>query len=126
MRASNMLSLMGTYYDPVEKMWQGPHRKDVYNENLTLGEAAIIQLSKNSQKIIQIMDSTGETLTGQELMDFSITLARNLINLNMKPKDVIGLYAQNTTHVATVMLASFLCGTPVNALFPGFDTGMLV
>ncbi|TMW41679.1 hypothetical protein DOY81_013241, partial [Sarcophaga bullata] len=68
------------------------------------------------------MDTTGETLTGQQLMDYSVTLARNLMNLNIKSKDVIGLYAQNSTHVATVMLASFLCGAPVNALFPGFDT----
>lgn len=119
-----MLSLMGTYYDPVEKIWHGPQRKDLFNADLTLGEAALIQLSKNPQKIIQIMDGTGESLTGEQLIDYSVTLARNLINLNIKSKDVIGLYAQNSTHVATVMLASFLCGAPVNALFPGFDTGM--
>ncbi|XP_065368180.1 uncharacterized protein LOC135960740 [Calliphora vicina] len=116
-----MRPLMGTIYDANEKIWHGPKRKDLYNSELTVGEVALEQLRQNPQKIIQIMDSTGETLTAKQLMDYALTLARNLMSLNVKPKDVIGLYAQNTTHVSTVMLASFLCGTPVNALFPGFD-----
>lgn len=115
----------GSYFDSREKIWHGPKRKNLYNSDLTLGEIAFAQLRRSPRKIIQIMDSTGETLTAQELMDYSLNLARNLMALHLKPKDVVGLYAQNTTHVATVMLASFLCGTPVNALFPGFDLGNL-
>ncbi|KNC21035.1 hypothetical protein FF38_02010 [Lucilia cuprina] len=116
-----MQPLSGTFYDASEKIWHGPKRKDLYNSKLAVGEVAIEQLRQNPHKIIQIMDSTGETLTAQELVDYSLNLSRNLLSLGLKPKDVIGLYAQNSTHVATVMLASFLCGTPVNALFPAFD-----
>lgn len=118
-----MLPLTGTYYDATEKIWSGPKRKDLYNIDLTLGEAALEQLQKTPHKVIQLMDTTGETLTANELIDNSIVLVKNLLALVLKPKDIIGLYAENTTHVATVMLASFLCGTPVNALYPGFDKG---
>ncbi|KAM7342993.1 uncharacterized protein ACRADG_010170 [Cochliomyia hominivorax] len=116
-----MDAFVGTDYDPNEKIWYGPKRKDLYNSDLTIGEVALMQLRKDPQKIIQIMDTTGETLKAGELANYAVNVARNLLNLHLKPKDVVGLYAQNTTHVATVMLASFLCGTPVNALFPAFN-----
>lgn len=118
-----MQKYTGTYYDDQEKIWYGPKRKDLYNTDLTVGEIALMQLRLNPKKIIQIMDSTGETLTAEQLSTYALNLSRNLLKLNLRPKDVIGLYAKNTTHVATVMLASFLCGTPVNALFPAFDLG---
>lgn len=118
-----MFPLTATYYDAQEKLWSGPQRKDLYNENMTLGEVAFLELSKNPKKVIQINDSTGEQLTSEEFLDHSTTLARNFIKIGLKPGDVVGLYAQNSTHIATVVMASYLCGTPVNALYPGFDKG---
>ncbi|XP_005183357.1 uncharacterized protein LOC101887963 [Musca domestica] len=113
--------LTATYYDPDRKIWSGPQRKDVYNENITLGEVIYATLSKHPQKIIQIHDVSGVKLTCAELLHKAKALARNLLKLDLKVGDVIVLYASNWTHSTTLMLASFLCGTPVNALCPAFD-----
>lgn len=118
-----MLPTTGTSYNPNTKIWSGPRIKDLYNIKMTVGEAVLRELRKNPQKIIQISDSTGEQLTAQEFVDFSKILAQNLIKMDIGPKDIIGLYAQNSTHVATVMMAAFLIGAPVNALYPEFDKG---
>ncbi|TMW44418.1 hypothetical protein DOY81_010503, partial [Sarcophaga bullata] len=116
-----MFPLTATYYDPKEKLWSGPSKKDIYSKDITLGEVAWLELSKNPQKVIQIHDATKEQMTAQEFKDHIWALSKNIIKLGLKVGDVIGLYSHNSTHAATVMVASFLCGTPVNALFPGFD-----
>ncbi|XP_073848619.1 uncharacterized protein [Musca autumnalis] len=113
--------LTATYYDPDQKIWSGPKCKDLYNENITLGEVIYAALSKHPQKIIQIHDVSGVKVTCAELLHNAKVLARNLLKLDLKLGDVIGLYASNWSHTTTLMLASFLCGTPVNALYPGFD-----
>ncbi|XP_061386668.1 luciferin 4-monooxygenase-like [Musca vetustissima] len=116
-----MYPLTATYYDPEEKIWSGPQRKDLYNKDITLGEVIFDVLSKWPEKTIQIHDVSGEKLTGQQLLDHSRILSKNLMKLGLRKGDVIGLVASNWTHVTTLMLSSFLCGTPVNALYPGFD-----
>ncbi|XP_061386669.1 uncharacterized protein LOC133321600 [Musca vetustissima] len=113
--------LAATYYDPEQKIWSGPQRKDLYNNEITLGEVIFEALAKHPQKIIQIHDVSGVKLTCAELLHHAKVLARNLLKLDLKVGDVIGLYASNWTHTTTLMLASFLCGTPVNALYPAFD-----
>ncbi|XP_013097609.2 uncharacterized protein LOC106080690 [Stomoxys calcitrans] len=120
-----MYPLTASYYDAKQKVWSGPQCKDLYSPNITLGEVICDALAKNPQKIIQIDDATGEKLRCNQLLHYAKALARNLLNLGLKPNDVISLYANNWTHVATLMLACLLCGTPVNSLFPGFDRDTL-
>ncbi|XP_037810846.1 luciferin 4-monooxygenase-like [Lucilia sericata] len=116
-----MLPLTATYYDPQQKLWSGPVKKDLYNENITLGEVIFLELSKHPQKLIQINDSTNEEMKAEEFLDHVMALSKNLLKLGLKVGDVVGMYANNATHTATVMVAAYLCGTPVNALYPGFD-----
>ncbi|XP_075166531.1 uncharacterized protein LOC142238708 [Haematobia irritans] len=116
-----MFTLTGTTYNANEKIWSGPVLKDLYNPQMTLGEAIVRQLLKTPRKTIQIMGTSGESLTVEEFLEHSMILAHNLLEAGLKCNDIVGLYAQHSVHVATVMMASFLCGTPVNALFPGFD-----
>ncbi|KAM7341861.1 uncharacterized protein ACRADG_009494 [Cochliomyia hominivorax] len=116
-----MFPLTATYYDPQQKLWSGPKRKDLYNEKITLGEVTFLEYTKNPKKIIQINDATNEKMTAEEFLDHATALAKNFLKMGLKPGDVVGLYSHNFTHTATVMLASYLCGTPVNALYPGFD-----
>lgn len=120
-----MLQLTGTIYNAQEKIWSGPVSKNLYSDEMTVGEAIVLQLQKRPEKIIQIVDSTGETQTSQEFLENSLTLAGNILKMGLKPKDIVGLYARNSQHTATVMMASFLCGTPVNALYPDFDKRMV-
>lgn len=121
-----MFPITATYYDPKEKLWSGPSKKDVYSKEITLGEVAWLELSKNPKKVIQINDGTKEEMTAQEFQDYIWALSKNFLKLGIKVGDVVGFYSHNSTHTATVMVASFLCGTPVNALFPGFDKGTQV
>lgn len=118
-----MYPLTATYYDPEQKLWYGPQRKDLYNPDITLGEVIYDVLSKCPEKIMQIHDVSGEKLTASQLLHNAEVLCKNLIGLGLKVGDTIGLYASNWTHVTTLMLASFFCGTPVNALYAGFDKG---
>ncbi|XP_075166530.1 putative 4-coumarate--CoA ligase 3 [Haematobia irritans] len=117
----DVASLTATFYDADQRIWYGPRREDSYSSDKTLGEVIYDALKRNPKKVIQIHDVTGEKLTCEELLTSAEALSRNLLKLGLKVGDVIGLYAHNWTHVTTVMLASFLCGTPVNALYPGFD-----
>ncbi|XP_065369147.1 uncharacterized protein LOC135961568 [Calliphora vicina] len=116
-----MFPLTATYYDARQKLWSGPEKKDLYNENMTLGEATFREFSKNPQKIIQINDATNEQMTAQEFLDHVTCLSKNLLKMGIRTGDVVGMYANNATHTATVMVAAYLCGAPVNALYPGFD-----
>lgn len=118
-----MYPLTATYYDAKEKIWSGPQRKDFYNKDITLAEVIFEVLSKCPDKVIQIHDVTQEKLTAQQLLDHSRVLSKNLLKLGLKKGDVIGLMASNWTHVTTLMLSSFVCGTPVNALYQSFDKG---
>ncbi|XP_073848618.1 uncharacterized protein [Musca autumnalis] len=116
-----MHPLTATYYDAKEKTWSGPRRKDLYNADITLGEVIFEVLQKQPLKFIQIHDVNGGKMTSGELLTNSKILCKHLWNLGLRKGDVIGLFANNWTHVTTLMLASFLAGTPVNALYPGFD-----
>lgn len=93
----------------------------MYNDEITVVEAIVLQLQRRPEKIIQIEDSTGETQTSQEFLENSLTLAGNILKMGLEPKDIVDMYARNSLHTATVMMASFLCGTRVNALYPDLD-----
>ncbi|XP_073811716.1 uncharacterized protein [Musca autumnalis] len=56
-----MFPLVSTTYDPEQRLWYGPKRKDLHSENMTLGEVICHQLKKQPNKIIQIHDGTGAT-----------------------------------------------------------------
>ncbi|XP_005183356.1 2-succinylbenzoate--CoA ligase-like [Musca domestica] len=116
-----MHPLTGTHYDAKEKLWSGPNCKEIYNENITLGEVIYDVLSKQPQKVIQIHDISGEKLTSGELLKCAEALTKHLWSFGLRPGDIIGLFANNWTQVTTLMVSSFLAGTPVNALYPGFD-----
>lgn len=118
-----MFPLTATYYDPQQKLWSGPERKDLYHEKMTLGEATFLEYFKHPQKVIQINDTTNEKMTAQEFLNHVTALSKNLLKLGLKAGDVVGMFANNCTHTATVFVSSYLCGTPVNALYPGFDKG---
>uniref|UniRef100_A0A1I8QCK5 AMP-dependent synthetase/ligase domain-containing protein n=1 Tax=Stomoxys calcitrans TaxID=35570 RepID=A0A1I8QCK5_STOCA len=121
-----MIKLTGTSYNANEKIWSGPITKNLYSGDMTVGEAIVIQLLKTPNKVIQIVDSTGETLTAQEFVEHSMTLAKSMLELGIKCKNVVGYYARHSIHLATVILASCLCGTPVSGLYAEFDKDTII
>lgn len=118
-----MSYLTGTKYNEAEKIWSGPKSKEIYSRDMTVGEAIVLQLRKTPQKVIQILESTGETLTAQEFLDHSMALAKRMLEMGISAGDIVGGYAKHSLHLGTVMLASFLCGTPVHGVFQSFEKG---
>uniref|UniRef100_A0A1I8PPG4 AMP-dependent synthetase/ligase domain-containing protein n=1 Tax=Stomoxys calcitrans TaxID=35570 RepID=A0A1I8PPG4_STOCA len=116
-----MFTVTGTTYNKMEKVWSGPNLKNLYSDEMTLGEAIVRRLITTPGKVIQIMGTTGESLTALEFLKCSMNVAHNILKMGLNCRDIVGLYAQHSVHEATVMMAAFLCGTPVHALFPGFD-----
>ncbi|XP_005183355.1 uncharacterized protein LOC101887630 [Musca domestica] len=116
-----MAYLSGTAYNEEEKIWSGPRCKETYSREMTVGEAIVLQLRKTPQKIIQILESTGESLTAQDYLDHSMSLARNILDMGVQAGDIVGIYAKHSLHLATVILASFLCGTPIHGVYDKFE-----
>uniref|UniRef100_A0A1A9ZYB7 AMP-dependent synthetase/ligase domain-containing protein n=1 Tax=Glossina pallidipes TaxID=7398 RepID=A0A1A9ZYB7_GLOPL len=111
----------GTSYDSTNKIWSGPEQKVFYNYDLTLGEAIVETLQLNPEKVVQIMDSTGEQVKAKDLLMNSKNIVRNFVGMGLKRGDVIGLYASNTTHLSAVMLAAWLTGLCTHAAYEGCD-----
>lgn len=118
-----MAYLSGTAYNEEEKIWSGPRCKETYSREMTVGEAIVLQLRKTPKKVIQILESTGESLTAQDYLDHSMSLARNILDMGVQSGDIVGIYAKHSLHLATVILASFLCGTPIHGVYDKFEKG---
>ncbi|XP_030388395.1 luciferin 4-monooxygenase [Scaptodrosophila lebanonensis] len=110
-----------TRYDSVQKIWFGPKDKEYYGPDMTLGEVALLMFKLHADKVLQVDDSTGETLTGAQLFEQSRRLAHAFERLNLHRGDVVGISAKNTTYLTEVVVAALLSGTPINPLHPGFD-----
>lgn len=112
-----------TSYDSIEKIWSGPKSKEYYGPDMTLGEVALLILKLHADKVMQVFDPTGESLTGAQLYEQSRLLAHAFQQLKLHRGDVIGISATNTTYLTEVVIAALLNGMPINPLHPEFDKG---
>lgn len=112
-----------TSYDSVEKIWSGPKDKEYYGPDMTLGEVALLILKLHADKVMQVFDPTGETLTGGQLYEQSRRLAHAFQLLKLHRGDVVGISATNTTYLTEVVIAALLNGTPIHPLHPEFEQG---
>uniref|UniRef100_A0A1B0AXC9 AMP-dependent synthetase/ligase domain-containing protein n=1 Tax=Glossina palpalis gambiensis TaxID=67801 RepID=A0A1B0AXC9_9MUSC len=119
--SSKMPVYYGTNYDSTNKIWSGPKQKDFYNYEMTLGEAIVEQLHLIPDKVVQIMDSTGEQVKAKDLLMNSKNIVKNFVAMGLMRGDVIGLYASNTTHLSAVILAAWLTGLRTHAAYEGCD-----
>lgn len=112
-----------TYYDEKNKIWYGPKQKDFYGDDMTLGDAVLAVLQQNRKKVIQYIDSTQEQLTGEELLRNSLSMCKTFMQLGLQIGDIVGLYATNTHYLSSVILATWLSGAAINAVYDLFDAG---
>ncbi|EDW85931.1 uncharacterized protein Dwil_GK22880 [Drosophila willistoni] len=108
------------HYDAATRTWQGPRGKDFYGPEMTLGEVIMRVLSLSSDKIMQHCDITGEDLTGSQLARQSARIAHAFKRLGLQRGDVIGISANNTTNLTSVVIAALLRGIAINPLHPDF------
>lgn len=83
-------------YDETEKIWYGPAKNQMFNENVSVGEIALFMMrSKNPQEICQISDSENTTLTYGQALTAAICVAQHFRSQNLTVDDVIGIMALN-------------------------------
>ncbi|XP_001360977.2 luciferin 4-monooxygenase [Drosophila pseudoobscura] len=108
------------HYDAASRTWFGPRGKDFYGPEMTLGEVIMRVLQINADQVMQHCDPTGEELTGAQLAQQSARIAQAFKRLGLYRGDVIGISANNTTYLTSVVIAALLRGIPINPLHPEF------
>ncbi|XP_033251858.1 probable 4-coumarate--CoA ligase 3 isoform X2 [Drosophila miranda] len=106
------------HYNAASRTWFGPRGKDFYGPEMTLGEVIMRVLQINADQVMQHCDPTGEELTGAQLAQQSARIAQAFKRLGLYRGDVIGISANNTTYLTSVVIAALLRGIPINPLHP--------
>jgi len=111
------------HYDAASRTWFGPRGKDFYGPEMTLGEVIMRVLQINADQVMQICDTTGQELTGAQLAQQSARIAQAFKRLGLRRGDVVGISANNSTYLTSVIIAALLRGIPINPLHPEFTEG---
>lgn len=110
-----------THYNQSSKIWHGTEMSPTFHQNVSLGQAILFMLSKNSNKIGQISDDSGVSLTNGQLQTRIIRVGMNLQKLGYKKGDMIGIACKNSENLAPVIFGCSVIGAPVNTLDPTFE-----
>lgn len=107
-------------YDPQTRIWKCPPVPSIFDRNSNLGQAILFVLDLNLDGVCQISADTGAVVTNRVMRQRTISLAENLRAEGYQLGDVFAIAAKNSEHVAPVVYASLLLGTPLSCLDPGF------
>ncbi|XP_030388391.1 4-coumarate--CoA ligase 1-like [Scaptodrosophila lebanonensis] len=92
-----------------------------YPSNTSIGEIVFQALQKDPEKVAQISDSEQTTLTKKELLLNAIRIATYLRNAGIRQDDIVGIVAQNTTHLSALTFALFFNGIAYHSLNPALE-----
>lgn len=134
--------MFSTRYNAAEKLWCGNDSPPLYNPNLNMAQALLHSMSIFGPKIaqvrkklqfafilnkiswqniiFQINDDSGIQMTFDEIRIKTIRAAQNLRSRGYDSKQVFGIMARNSHHVAPILIASIANGCPINPLDPSF------
>ncbi|XP_037037635.1 4-coumarate--CoA ligase-like 7 [Bradysia coprophila] len=115
-----------TEYDEKEKLWSGLNIPPLYNPKISIAQVLLRALAKNGPKLSQISDDSGIQMTCDEIRLKAIRAAQNLQQRGYEPKQVIGIMARNSHHLAPIVFASMSMGCPINAIGSTFDRADLI
>ncbi|CAG9808252.1 unnamed protein product [Chironomus riparius] len=113
-------------YDPIKRILSGKRMPQIYEKFASVGQVVLHVLHKNPQKIFQVNDDDGIELTGSQIANMMINIARNMYKTGLRSGDVAGLCASNTTYIAPVILACLLLRLPINPIDKFFDVNQIV
>uniref|UniRef100_A0A6P4FDT3 Uncharacterized protein LOC108047832 n=1 Tax=Drosophila rhopaloa TaxID=1041015 RepID=A0A6P4FDT3_DRORH len=105
-----------TDYDAVEKMWSSEREKPQFGESLSIGEIIFQEMRRHPKGIAQISDSEKTILLREDLLRNSIRIATYMRNLDLSQFDIVGIIANNSTHIAAVAYACFFNGIALHSL----------
>ena len=105
-------------YDSVSKIWSGPTRTSIYNEDANLGYLILSVIRSAPNRVFQVCDDTGAEMTSIEMYKRTIKVAEFLSNAGLKQNDVVGYVAEDSENVSPVTVACLLLGLPISPLSP--------
>ncbi|XP_065354716.1 uncharacterized protein LOC135949173 [Calliphora vicina] len=114
-------------YDDQQKLWRSVERQEMFNENISAGQAALFMMrNKNPQDVMQVSDSEGTTLTYGTALTAAIRIAQHFEKLQLTSDDVVSIFSTNTTYVMPVALACWFNATPFQPMNPVMETHVAV
>lgn len=108
-------------YDPERKIWSGPKKKMLYNDDVAIGQLLHLNLAAHPRNIQQINDTEKTTLTNEEVLSISTKIALSLLDLGLTVKDFIGIMASNTTYAMHVVYGGLFINVPCHPVDPTFS-----
>ncbi|XP_031623989.1 probable 4-coumarate--CoA ligase 1 [Contarinia nasturtii] len=115
-----------TYFDKDTKLWKGRNSPPLYNPKISLARVVLRTCLNLGPKVAQISDDSGIQLTYDEIRLKTIRAAQNLQKRGYKSKNVVGIIAKNSHHLAPIVFASLAIGSAVNTLDTSFKKAELL
>lgn len=109
-------------FDFATKVWSGP-KEDRSGDSLSFRETLLTKLQSTPEKVFQISDDEGTSLTYSEAAVLSIRIAQNLKRFGVQQGDVVAVLAHNSTYLAPIVFGCAMIEAPVNSIMSkqGFD-----
>lgn len=106
-----------TKYNSEKKIWSGPKKTLIFNPETSIGNIIFTNLKRqNPKNILQINDSENTCLTTEKVLEISTKIAYNILRLNLRQSDVVGIISRNTTNLMSLCYGLFFIGVPFHAL----------
>lgn len=118
--------MLRTTYDANAKVWNGPIVPPIYHPTTSIAHIILKALANFGPKIAQISDDSGVQLTFNEIRLKTIHAAQNLQKRGYNTKQIFGLVAKNSHHLAPIVFASMCLGCPLNAMDAAFNKTELI
>ncbi|KAM8716161.1 hypothetical protein ACLKA7_003102 [Drosophila subpalustris] len=116
---------MNVTWDSREKIWSGPPRTSMYNEDTSLGKIVFNTMRNYPKNVVQISDTDGIVVTNEMAITWAVRIAQQLKQRGLDHRSVIGIVAKTSTYVMPLGVACLLNTTPFHAVNPIFDEATL-
>lgn len=109
------------YYNFETKTLVGDEPAPIYNPKVSLGHIILHHLNKFPANVFQVCADDGIETTCGEVARLSKNFAKNLLKEGFKESDVVGIVAQNSSQVTSVIFGCFMIATPISAVNSKWD-----
>lgn len=111
-----------TSFDEVNKIWKGPSAAYPRPLDNYFGEELLEALNESPDAILEISHDENYSMTRKEARQLTVNVARNLVKLNVKPNDVVGVICRNSKYLPVILYGCIVVGAPINPLDNSFDS----
>ena len=113
-------------FDPLKRILCGKRVPQIFHQNVSIGQVILYEIHKNPDKVLQVNDDDGIELTGGQIGNMMVNIAKNLFRFGLRSGDVAGLCASNSTYIAPVILGCLLLKLPINPVDKFFEVDDII